>query len=261
MPFTLSHAALAIPLRRWLPLDALMIGSMAPDFEYLVRLEPRGSYGHMFPWGLGLTVPWALLVLSGWRALLPSLCRCLGLSPPVVPVAGLRSSITGVSVGILGHLAWDLLTHRCSDGIAFLEVPAFAGLPLYRILQHASSLVGLGFCLASMRGWLRAQASGFQRSLARLLAWVQVVALPAGFLNGSLAETYRERAGRFATAWLAGMVVALVACVLLRAWRSARSGESGRWPSREPQQRAAAQVRPRDGACGDGAGTRRRIRP
>ena len=185
----------------------------------------------------------------------------LATPPPVVPVAGLRSSITGVSVGILGHLAWDLLTHRCSDGIAFLEVPAFAGLPLYQILQHASSLVGLGFCLASMRGWLRVQASGFQRSLARLLAWVQVVALPAGFLNGSLAETYRERAGRFATAWLAGMVVALVACVLLRAWRSARSGESGRWPSREPQQRAAAQVRPRDGACGDGAGTRRRIRP
>ncbi len=231
MPFTLSHAALAIPLRRWLPLDALVVGSMAPDFEYLVRLEPRGSHGHVFPWGLGLTVPWALLVLMGWRALLPSLRRCLGLSQPVVSAARILPVIAAVMVGVLGHLAWDLFTHRCSDGIAFLEVPAFAGLPLYRILQHASSLAGLGFCLASMRGWLREQSQvpEFRWSLVHLLAWIQASALPAGFLNAGRAGTCREQAGLFATAWLAGMAVMLVAWVLLREWWSARSA-SGRWP-------------------------------
>lgn len=262
MPFTLSHAALAIPLRRWLPLDALVIGSMAPDFEYLVRLEPKGSHGHAFPWGLGLTVPWGLLVLMGWRAFLPALRRCLGLPPPVVRATEFLQAIAAVSVGILGHLAWDRFTHRCADGIAFLEVSAWAGWPLYRILQHASSLVGLALCLVSLRGSLRewARVPGFRRSLVGLLAWVQSVALMAGFLNAGRAETYREQAGLFATAWLAGMIVALVACVLLRERWSARS-VSGRWPSREPRPRVAARARPWDGACGGGAGIRRRTPP
>ena len=35
MPFTVSHAAAVLPLQRLgLPLTALMIGSMAPDFGY-----------------------------------------------------------------------------------------------------------------------------------------------------------------------------------------------------------------------------------
>src|SRR3982751_3185959 len=49
MPFTVSHAAAVLPLQRFgshkLPLTALMIGSMAPDFGYFFsREESRRSH-------------------------------------------------------------------------------------------------------------------------------------------------------------------------------------------------------------------------
>ena len=52
MPFTVSHAAAVLPLHRLsnhkLPLTALMVGSMAPDFGYIYSLrgEPRPDAQH-----------------------------------------------------------------------------------------------------------------------------------------------------------------------------------------------------------------------
>jgi hypothetical protein len=54
MPFTPAHAAAAWPVRRVvpaLPLAPLAIGTFSPDFEYLLRLEPSGAFGHT-PLGL-----------------------------------------------------------------------------------------------------------------------------------------------------------------------------------------------------------------
>lgn len=50
MPFTLSHPAIVLPLRRYFSLTGLVIGSMSPDFEYFVRMNLQSEYGHTF-WG------------------------------------------------------------------------------------------------------------------------------------------------------------------------------------------------------------------
>lgn len=48
MPFTLSHSAAVLPFLRSKHLSAtgLIIGSMAPDFEYFFRMDVKGIYGH-----------------------------------------------------------------------------------------------------------------------------------------------------------------------------------------------------------------------
>ncbi|GFN31805.1 DUF4184 family protein [Paenibacillus xylaniclasticus] len=50
MPFTLFHPAFAVPFRRLLPgklvLPGIVLGSMAPDLEYFVRMEAVGKIGH-----------------------------------------------------------------------------------------------------------------------------------------------------------------------------------------------------------------------
>ena len=50
MPFTPSHAVAAAPLwlvaRGWLPLSALVVGTMAPDYEFLLRLRPSAIVSH-----------------------------------------------------------------------------------------------------------------------------------------------------------------------------------------------------------------------
>src|ERR1700693_6652351 len=63
MPFTLSHAAAVLPLRRLnLVWSAFVIGSFAPDFEYFLRLSPESRYGHGFPGVFVFTLPTALVI-------------------------------------------------------------------------------------------------------------------------------------------------------------------------------------------------------
>ena len=47
MPFTISHAAAVLPLKKSpLPLAALMIGSMSPDFSYFLPMSLANTSWH-----------------------------------------------------------------------------------------------------------------------------------------------------------------------------------------------------------------------
>ena len=50
MPFTFAHPAAIIPINSRFKskfcLTGLVLGSMAPDFEYFIRLKPYSAYGH-----------------------------------------------------------------------------------------------------------------------------------------------------------------------------------------------------------------------
>src|SRR5260370_26318809 len=64
MPCTLYHGAAARPLRRLkLVTSALVIGTLAPDFEYFLRLAPDAGYGHTLQGAFLLTLPLALVAL------------------------------------------------------------------------------------------------------------------------------------------------------------------------------------------------------
>jgi len=93
MPFTISHAAAVLPLSRTgLPLAALMIGSMSPDFAYFLPNGP-GVLSHSVPglfkfcWPTALLVwvvfvqlletPTLALLPDGWRDVFPRSARAL----------------------------------------------------------------------------------------------------------------------------------------------------------------------------------------
>ncbi|MBW8870010.1 MAG: DUF4184 family protein, partial [Acidobacteriales bacterium] len=64
MPFTLSHAAAAIPFRRTgLVMSALVFGCFAPDLEYFLWLRPHGHFGHTLPGMFLFDLPAALVSL------------------------------------------------------------------------------------------------------------------------------------------------------------------------------------------------------
>lgn len=50
MPFTFSHPAIVLPLtylpKKWYSLTGLVIGSIAPDFEYFIRIKVQSNYSH-----------------------------------------------------------------------------------------------------------------------------------------------------------------------------------------------------------------------
>ena len=120
MPFTVSHAAAALPLRRLnLVWSAFLVGSMAPDFPYVVGTVKYRSLGHDFPGVVLFTLPMSLAVLWLYHfaikrpaaGLLPiSMQQRLGSQLGKFKFGGIaRFSAIAFSVflGVATHLVWD----------------------------------------------------------------------------------------------------------------------------------------------------------
>ena len=64
MPFTVSHAAAVLPFRKLnLVWSAFIIGSMAPDFPYIIGKVDYRGFGHHFPAVVWFTIPAAFFAL------------------------------------------------------------------------------------------------------------------------------------------------------------------------------------------------------
>jgi hypothetical protein len=162
MPFTIAHAAAVLPVRNVaprLPLAALMIGTMSPDFAYFLPTgldrasshDLEGIFQFCLPVGLLLWLsfvhllerPTIELLPEAWRARVPRSDRDFSWSTLVF--AGLA-----VVIGALTHVAWDAFTHvgtPMTEAIPALNAPLFEmrGRPVrvYRLLQYLSSVIGL----------------------------------------------------------------------------------------------------------------------
>lgn len=241
MPFTPSHAAAALLLRRasrTLPLAALSLGTMSPDFEYLLRLAPRGRFGHS-PEGLLLfclplsLVAWLLylrLIRPALRELLPpGLAAAVGPSGP----ARVAPAAAAVLLGALSHVVWDAFTHRGGFGVRVLPVlltPAVPGVAWYKALQHGSTLAGAAVLgLAAVR-WLRSHPPEVFRYVpgqavrsARAVLALAAAAGLAGAANGARAagSGLANVLGFSAVGVMTGLACALLAFgVVARARRS-----------------------------------------
>jgi hypothetical protein len=124
VPFTLSHAAAALPLRRArLVLSALVIGTFAPDLEYFIRLVAGGGWGHTLVGVFALDLPLGLaalwmfhrLVKFPLASLLPDSVRARlteELAPfRFGPLPRFLLIIVSLLIGIATHLLWDGFTH------------------------------------------------------------------------------------------------------------------------------------------------------
>ncbi len=170
MPFTAAHPALVLPLMRlrWLSASGLVAGAIAPDFEYFLRAKLVGTFGHS-PLGLVLfAMPMGILLAGGFHLLvLPPLLaaaphRLVGglararTALPTLNASGLAVLGTSALIGAATHVLWDSFTHKTGwfvAGSPFLrravDLPGIGPIALYRVLQHGSTLVGLGILLVA----------------------------------------------------------------------------------------------------------------
>lgn len=171
MPFTIAHTAAAAPLwrltRRRLMLSAVVVGSVAPDLEYLVHLDTHRTIGHTLPGVFVLCLPVSLVVLAVWHGLvkrpLVSLVGSRWLPPidlrpfPFAPASRFVAVCGSILAGTLTHLLWDSFTHR--DGFITTRVDLLmeaVGRPhVYDLLNYASSALGVALLLVA---WWRAMA-------------------------------------------------------------------------------------------------------
>ncbi|RNB59814.1 DUF4184 family protein [Brevibacillus gelatini] len=164
MPFTFSHPAIVLPLRRWgwVSFPALVFGSMAPDFEYFLRMQPYSVYSHTFlglfcvdlPLVIVLYVVYRFLVEKGLLAVLPLwaakglACRRTGKESRKRKWVSLVVFVYSALLGSYSHIAWDAFTHdrgSMVERFVFLQqrIPlVFLEVPVYKLLQHGSTLLG-----------------------------------------------------------------------------------------------------------------------
>jgi hypothetical protein len=191
MPFTPAHAAAALPFRPLrLVTSALVVGTMAPDFEYFIRLSPGSGFDHTFAGAVLLSLPLALVVLWIFHTLLkvplvqlfPDAVR-LRLAPYMGPLrfgGPPRFALIAASalIGIATHIAWDAFTHPGTwpyRHIALLRgslpVPFAGPVASVKILQLGSSAVGIVLLAVWLLLWYRRTAPSGGEAEATIPVW------------------------------------------------------------------------------------------
>ena len=212
MPFTFSHiAAVAWVRSRWLPYSALVAGAIAPDFSYIVF---RGHYAHNLAGLFYFCIPAGLLAFYSFHFLMKE--PLLALAPPTprrrlarvfvdhtnFEIVETLKVFAAVHVGSATHLLWDSFTH--DGGYLVVLLPEmreplfttfFGTTPLYRFLQHASTVVGLAIVARiaivryneiDPRGWKTALREFLaSRAFAWTAAILAAIALVSVFVGWS----------------------------------------------------------------------------
>ena len=145
---------------------------MAPDFEYFVRLAPDDGYGHTLAGTFLLTFPLALVTLWLWHAFVKG--PVVELFPGVVKrrmegsfgefrfggAARFGWIVLSILIGIATHLLWDSFTHP--NTWIYRQWPtlreshhlgALGAVPVYKIFQHGSTVVGAGVLVVWLGWW------------------------------------------------------------------------------------------------------------
>lgn len=165
MPFTLSHSAAVLPILRskYFSATGLIIGSMAPDFEYFFRMNVQGIYGHTWLGILYFDLPVAFLLAFLFHGVAK---KNFIDQLPVFLQSRFREVrnfdfftylkdhkwifVSSVIVGTATHIVWDGFTHEHQYFVRSLPevyegryVP-FRGAkyPLWYALQQISTVVG-----------------------------------------------------------------------------------------------------------------------
>lgn len=224
MPFTPSHAVVALPfLRTPLIPAAIAIGAMTPDLPLFIRRTGLTySFTHTYA-----NVVWTALLagvlFAVWRLVLrpavpeflpermarrlPEDWRATGVAalPELVGNGWWPRCLLVVSalLGVLSHIAWDMFTHEGRAGVEILPILDQQWGPLlgYKWLQHGSSVIGLVILGIFALLWLRRNTMGerFPRILPtwiRLVWWISlptllVAALAWGLVqSGGLSEEF-----------------------------------------------------------------------
>lgn len=176
MPFTLCHPAIVLPVYRYLrsitSLPGLVIGSMAPDFVYFFSLGVSGAFTHTplgvpfycVPAGLAVYLLYYLLIREPALAWLPGPISSRIGAPKHWPLRSAQCVATvmaSLAIGAASHIAWDSFTHANTVIVnrydVFRTLVPLGGysIPLFKILQRLSTLVGFLVIAAFIAVWFK----------------------------------------------------------------------------------------------------------
>jgi hypothetical protein len=220
-----------------LVLSALVAGSLAPDFHYFLYLGPGKHFSHSIVGAFVYCLPVALGLLwvfhSFMKFPLISLApedhqqRLARLATPFVwgPPSRFLLILCSLLIGIFSHLAWDAFTH--SSGFVVRNVPDLQApaleewgthRPLFNMLQHASSVLGMAILAIWYWRWFkRTPPQPVPANLKLkpgLRLWITAVALSIASV-AALIDAYYASDGLASRSFFAGAFVVTFMSVVL----------------------------------------------
>ncbi|UII19843.1 DUF4184 family protein [Fulvivirga ligni] len=165
MPFTACHPAAILPFitgnKKRFSTTGLVIGSMVPDFEYFLRFKVISDYSHTILGIFWFDLPLAIVIAFTFHCLirnsfinnLPSfvkrkLITSLDFNWSKCFISHWLIVLYSIVIGTATHLIWDSFTHHNGFFIHLWSLEEFSidlfniSFPLYKLAQHASSLIG-----------------------------------------------------------------------------------------------------------------------
>lgn len=177
MPITFSHPVAILPLRKSpLIFSALVIGSMAPDFNYFVQNSAQGHFGHTLMGLFLFCLPLSLLFYALYHLifkrslyeLLPSIDKELlkdFLTHEKISISFLGILSLSIFIGAMTHVFWDGFTHSygwAASRWEFLQSTVVATqwgeLKLYKVLQYSGHLLGVPIMMVAYHLWSKKEA-------------------------------------------------------------------------------------------------------
>lgn len=150
VPFTVSHAAFAAVVPARVRTDAIVTGSVVPDFVYFGPVAVASTWTHSWWSPLLVALPSGIVVLHLWRHLFGPVAARMFVAAAMVPCRPSRPSRLRVSDGAsivaaaAVHAVWDSLTHASRPLARWAGFDRIvAGVPAATWLMHLSSVAGL----------------------------------------------------------------------------------------------------------------------
>ncbi|WP_162052602.1 DUF4184 family protein [Pontibacter pamirensis] len=169
MPFTFSHPAIVLPFKAikpaWFSTTGLVVGSIAPDLVYFLKMGGSADFGHTLAGVIILDLPLSFLLAIAFHLWVRNIL-ILHLPAPLDKkhsdylnfdfLLYLKKHwllfFLSVAIGVFSHLFWDDFSKP--DGFVYYFAPAFFSqkihvgpldMQLYTLIERTGSAVGLAF--------------------------------------------------------------------------------------------------------------------
>jgi hypothetical protein len=213
MPWTFAHPAAIVALRRWCPaylsLPALVVGAIAPDVGHYVGQTWLAHDAHTLAGSFVLCLPIGFALLGLLYLLRRPLCHLLpqphrGMLEPLIDprvrlrIADLIRFAASILLGAWTHIAWDAFTHPSGWAVVRVEwlrqrvfTVGETNVPVYWVLQHASTLAGVVVLVVVYAQWARRLGKGPLLAVERDDRWrhaiVAALSIASVAIAGALA--------------------------------------------------------------------------
>ncbi|MEJ8756922.1 DUF4184 family protein [Pontibacter sp. H259] len=165
MPFTFSHPAIVLPFRllpkSWISLTGLIVGSVVPDFEKFINMEPGNTISHTkvgvllfnLPMGVLLSFLFHTMIRDPFVEHLPRFLERRLISIERINWVkyfkkhNIKICIS-IIIGAVLHIGWDSMTHKSGLIVRLfpqlnrvVEFGNYEG-AVFSLLDFASTIIG-----------------------------------------------------------------------------------------------------------------------